>query len=45
MCNNNYMNRAQRRAQKSKKGGRYLGLDRNRQTNVGRITKLEDNAG
>lgn len=36
------MNRQQRRAQKSKKGGRYLGLDRNRQTQIGRITKPSD---
>ena len=36
------MNRAQRRAQKSKKGGMYLGLDRNRQTQIGRITKPND---
>ena len=36
------MNRAQRRAQKSKKGGRYLGLDRNRQTQIGRISKPSD---
>lgn len=36
------MNRSQRRAQKSKKGGRYLGLDRNRQTQIGRMTKPND---
>jgi len=36
------MNRAQRRAQKSKKGGRYLGLDRNRQTQIGRLSKPSD---
>ena len=36
------MNRAQRRAQKSKKGGRYLGLDRNRQTQIGRMSKPND---
>lgn len=36
------MNRQQRRAQKSKKGGRYLGLDRNRQTQIGRISKPSD---
>lgn len=36
------MNRQQRRAQKSKKGGRYLGLDKNRQTNIGRISKPSD---
>jgi len=34
------MNRAERRAQKSKKGGKYLGLDKNRQTNLGRIKKV-----
>ena len=34
------MNRAERRAQKSKKGGKYLGLDRTRQTNLGRIKKV-----
>lgn len=34
------MNRAERRAQKSKKGGKYLGLDRNRQHSTGRISKL-----
>lgn len=34
------MNRAERRAQKSKKGGKYLGLNRNRQTNLGRIKKV-----
>ena len=28
MCNNKYMNRAQRRAQKSKKGTRYRGLSK-----------------
>ena len=27
---------------KSKKGGRYLGLDRNRQTQIGRISKPSD---
>lgn len=36
------MNRQQRRAQKSKKGGRYLGLDRNRQTQIGRMSKPSD---
>ena len=36
------MNRAQRRAQKSKKGGRDIGLDRNRQTQIGRISKPSD---
>ena len=35
------MNRAQRRAQKSKKQGKYLGLDRNRQHSLGRIEKHE----
>lgn len=34
------MNRAQRRAQKSKKQGKYVGLNKNRQTQLGRITKL-----
>tara|TARA_B100000085_G_scaffold274272_1_gene290725 strand:+ start:227 stop:331 length:105 start_codon:yes stop_codon:yes gene_type:complete len=33
------MNRAERRAQKSKKGGKYFGLNKNRQTNLGRIKK------
>lgn len=36
------MNRAQRRAASSKKGGKYLGLDRNRQTQIGRIAKPND---
>ena len=36
------MNRAQRRAQKSKKGGKYLGLNKNRQTNIGRWSKPYD---
>jgi hypothetical protein len=31
------MNRAQRRAQKSKKQGKYLGLDKTRQHSTGRI--------
>ena len=31
------MNRAERRAAKSKKGGKYFGLDKNRQTQVGRL--------
>lgn len=35
------MNRAQRRAQKSKKKGMYLGLNKNRQHNLGRIVKHE----
>jgi len=34
------MNRAERRAEKSKKGGKYLGMDRNRQTNIGRLKKV-----
>jgi len=33
------MNRQERRKLKSKKKGRYLGLDRNRQTQVGRLRK------
>lgn len=33
------MNRAERRAQKSKKGGKYLGLNKNRQSQVGRLGK------
>lgn len=33
------MNRAQRRAQKSKKGGKYVGLDKNRQHSLGKIQK------
>lgn len=33
------MNRAERRAAKSKKGGQYIGLRKDRQTNVGRIKK------
>ena len=36
------MNRAQRRAAASKKGGKYLGLDRNRQTQIGRLEKPND---
>lgn len=36
------MNRAERRAQKSKKGGRYLGLDKNRQTQIGRLSKTSE---
>ncbi len=36
------MNRQQRRAKKSKKGGRYLGLDKNRQTQIGRMSKPSD---
>ena len=33
------MNRAQRRAAKSKKGGKYYGLNKNRQDSLGRIKK------
>lgn len=33
------MNRAMRRAMKSKKGGKYLGLNKNRQHSLGRIVK------
>lgn len=33
------MNRAERRAMKSKKGGKYYGLNKNRQTQVGRLRK------
>jgi len=33
------MNRAERRANKSKKGGKYIGLNKNRQTQVGRLKK------
>jgi len=36
------MNRHERRKAKSKKGGRYLGLDRNRQTQIGRMSKPSD---
>ena len=36
------MNRAQRRAQTSKKGGKYFGLNKNRQTQIGGITKPND---
>ena len=31
------MNREERRAAKSKKGGKYIGLHKNRQTQVGRL--------
>jgi hypothetical protein len=34
------MNRQQRRKLKSKKKGKYVGLDRNRQTQQGRLGKL-----
>ena len=33
------MNRAERRAMKSKKGGKYVGLNKNRQHSLGRIQK------
>lgn len=33
------MNRAERRASKSKKGGKYSGLDKNRKRRVGRLRK------
>tara|TARA_R100000231_G_scaffold135272_1_gene109576 strand:- start:701 stop:811 length:111 start_codon:yes stop_codon:yes gene_type:complete len=34
------MNREERRKLKSKKKGKYVGLNKNRQTQQGRITKL-----